>query len=114
MVRTFLGMLVALLFASLSLTFAIGQEPPPPKPPAEDVQPSMYSGTVVEMTTDKVTVSRTILSNPEKRTFQLNADTKVEGKLKAKSRVTVRFTATDDGYLAVSILVRDRADGKKK
>lgn len=84
----------------------------PQKPPVDGTQPAMYSGTVVDMSEDKITVSRTVLSNPEKRTFMMNADTKVEGKLKAKCRVTVRYRAQEDGYMAVTILVRDNA--KKK
>jgi hypothetical protein len=74
-------------------------------------QASFFSGVVAEITAEKVTVSRVILGkDPEKRTFTINTDTKIEGKLKNKSRVTVRFA----GEAAVSIVVRDKADKKKQ
>ena len=74
-------------------------------------QAAFFSGVVAEMTAEKVTVSRVILGkDPEKRTFVINGETKIEGKLKNKSRVTVRFA----GETAVSIVVRDKADKKKQ
>lgn len=118
MVRTvgkLMPILIGLLFmAAVVAPSAIAQEntTPPHKPPVDGSQPAMYSGTVVEMSEGKITVSRTVLSNPEKRTFMMNPDTKVEGKLKPKCRVTVRYRTQEDGYLAVTILVRDNT--KKK
>ena len=73
-----------------------------------------FSGTVAELAQDKVVVSRAILGTaPEKRTFVINSDTKVDGKLRAKIRVTVRYSPTDEGNVALAILVRDKTDKKK-
>lgn len=85
----------------------------------QDTQPSrveaFYSGTIAELASDKVVVSRTVLGKPaEQRTFAITGETKVEGKMHAKSRVTVRYTATEQGDLALSILVRDRVEKKKQ
>lgn len=82
----------------------LGQENTAPRTDPD----SFFSGTVVELTHDNIVVSRAILGKPaEKRTFLMNGETKVEGKLKAKSRVTVRFGTSDQGEVALSILVRD-------
>ena len=56
----------------------------------------------------KVTVLRTILGkDPETRSFLIDSNTKIEGQIKVKGKVTVRFTAGSDGDTAVSIVVRD-------
>jgi hypothetical protein len=75
-----------------------------------------FSGNVVEVTGEQVVVSRTILGKPpEKRTFKILATTKVEGKMKQKSRVTVRYAAADEGAVALSIIVRaDKPDNNNK
>ena len=77
-------------------------------------QASFFSGIVIELTAESVTVSRTILGkDPEKRSFAIKPDTKIEGKMKHNSRVTVRFATGEGGDVAVSIVVRDK-DQKKK
>jgi hypothetical protein len=69
---------------------------------------------VAEIAQDKVVVSRAILGTPpEKRTFLINSDTKVDGKLRPKIRVTVRYLPSDDGNVALTILVRDKPEKKK-
>ena len=75
-----------------------------------------FSGNIVELGSDHVTVSKSVLGRPqEKRTFKITGSTKVEGKMKQKSRVTVRFVPDDDGDMAVHIVVRDdKGNGKKK
>ena len=76
---------------------------------------AFFSGTVVELASTKLTVSRAVLGKPaEKRSFVLNGDTKVEGKLAARTRVTVRYTASEQGDVALSILVRDKTDKDKR
>ena len=96
----------AMLCLALAHPAIAGQESPD--------QASFFSGVVTDLTAEKVTVSRTILGKePEKRTFAIHPDTKIEGKLKNKSRVTVRFAPAEDGEIAVSIVVRDKADKKK-
>ncbi len=102
------------LLASLVPPIASVQDDPSQKTDAE----SFFSGNVVEVAPDYVVVSRTILGKAsEQRTFKITEATKVEGKIKQKSRVTVRYEPADEGAVAVSILVRERTeknDGKKK
>jgi hypothetical protein len=78
--------------------------PAPKKPPANDI----FSGTVTELTSDSVTVLRTALARESvKRTFVLDSRTVVEGKLRAKARVSVRYMADDSGvFHALHIIVR--------
>jgi hypothetical protein len=56
-------------------------------------------------------VSRAVLGKTEKREFKLTADTKVEGKLRTKVRVTVRYESGESGDTATLIVVR-QADSK--
>ena len=83
---------------------AQGPSPVPKKPPANDI----FSGTVTELTADSVTVLRTALVREAvKRTFVLDSQTVVEGKLRAKARVSVRYMADDAGqFHALHIIVR--------
>ncbi len=83
-----------------------GQEPAPPAKtaPANDI----FSGTVTDLASDSVTVLRSAPARDAvKRKFILEAQTVVEGKLKAKARVTVRYSVDEDGqYHALHIIVR--------
>lgn len=55
----------------------------------------------------RITVSRSILGKPaEKRTFWIKTDTRVEGNLRLKTRVTVGYVAADEGNVARLIVVR--------
>jgi hypothetical protein len=66
-----------------------------------------FSGPIVELTATQITVSRSILGKPaEKRTFALKTDTRIEGKLKVRVKVTVGYVATDDGDVARLVVVR--------
>jgi hypothetical protein len=78
--------------------------PSPKKPPANDI----FSGTVTELTADSVTVLRTALVREAvKRTFVLDSQTVVEGNLRVKARVSVRYMADDAGqFHALHIIVR--------
>jgi hypothetical protein len=73
---------------------------------------TLFSGTVIECTKERLTVSRKVLGKTQKRTFRLTPDTKYEGDFKVKVWVTVRYVVTDDGETAESIIVR--AQQKKK
>lgn len=67
----------------------------------------MYSGTVVDLDKEKITVSRAVTGKPaEKRSFLMKTETKVEGKLKTRARVTVGFVASEEGDVAMRIIVR--------
>lgn len=87
------------------------QETSPPKPDDQKTEPQYedtFSGPIVDLSADKITVSRSILGKPaETRTFWIKPDTKVEGgKLRVKSKVTVGFVTSDEGDIARLIVVR--------
>jgi hypothetical protein len=77
-----------------------------PSPAAAKKADAFFAGTVVEWSAEKITVTRTVLGKPENRSFVMTADTKVEGRLRARVRVTVRYTSDDDGDTATMIIVR--------
>ena len=66
-----------------------------------------FSGPIVEITASEITVSRSILGKPpEKRKFLLKPETRIEGKLKVRAKVTVGYVTTDDGDVARLVVVR--------
>jgi hypothetical protein len=74
---------------------------------AEQSSGEFFSGTITVLTDDKITVNRTALGkSSETRTFVITKSTKVEGKLRVKMRVTVRFTKDEDVDKALHIIVR--------
>jgi len=74
-----------------------------------------FSGPIVEFTATKIIVSRSILGKPaEKRTFWIKSDTRIEGKLKVRAKVTVGFVASDEGDVARLIVVRTTQRSDKK
>ena len=74
---------------------------------------TFFAGTVMELTSETVVVGRTVRGKAESRTFQLTPQTKTEGKLAAKVRVTVRYITDDDGDTATLIVVRGAAKQAK-
>jgi hypothetical protein len=75
---------------------------------------TFFAGTVLEFTPEKITVLKDALGTKEKRSFRVTPDTKCEGKLKAKVRVTVRYVSTDDGETAELIIVRSQQKKTQK
>jgi hypothetical protein len=76
--------------------------------PAEQVKSEFFSGVVTSLSDDQITVFKTVLGkNAETRTFMVTPETRVEGKLKLKARVTVRYARDEDGDRAVHIIVRN-------
>jgi hypothetical protein len=66
-----------------------------------------FSGLIVEVSAAKITVSRSILGKPaEKCTFWIKPDTRIEGKLRVRAKVTVGFVTTDEGDVARLVVVR--------
>jgi hypothetical protein len=66
-----------------------------------------FSGTVVASNPDSLSVSRTVLGrNVVLRSFLITAETVVEGELRERARVTVKYITRDDLYEARHILVR--------
>lgn len=92
-----------LLLSTLSSISARAQD----APPAERPRSEFFSGVVAELTDDKITVFKTVLGkNSETRVFAVTHETRVEGKLRLKARVTVRYTREEEGDRAVHIIVR--------
>jgi hypothetical protein len=84
-------------------------------PPQVKKPDAFYSGSVVESTETNLVVSKTVLGKIERRTFIRTTDTKIEGRLRAGSRVTVRYAAGDNGDTCILIVVRSGgAPAKKK
>ncbi|MEJ7607338.1 MAG: hypothetical protein WKF37_14000 [Bryobacteraceae bacterium] len=101
----------ALLGALLAyeLPSAPGQEPSP----SEDPQYEFISGVVSEFSSSKIVVNRALLGKPpEDREFLITAQTKIEGKMHNGVRVTVGFKPTDEGDVAMRIIVRPAAPKK--
>ena len=74
-----------------------------------------FSGSIVELTSNRITVSRSMLGKaPEQRSFAITSETRVEGKLRVKLKVTVGFVASDDGDTARLIVVRQKPPDAKK
>ena len=67
---------------------------------------TFFAGTVSVLTGETITVGRTVRGKAESRTFQLTPQTKTEGKLAVKVRVTVRYVTDDEGDTATLIVVR--------
>ncbi|MDQ2950448.1 MAG: hypothetical protein M3Y27_31665 [Acidobacteriota bacterium] len=94
---------------------ASSQEPTEPKPsePKHEDQKSepqyedTFSGPIVEVSSEKIVVSRSILGQPpERRTFLIKPETKIEGKLRVKGKVTVGFVTSEGVEIARLIVVR--------
>ena len=97
---------VVLLWAISLFAQESGQDSSPKK---ED---TFFAGTVASWDAQKIVVARSVAAKQEQRTFRITAETKVEGKLRAKVRVTVRYVAGDDGDVATLIVVRVPAKQK--
>ncbi|MDE3197221.1 MAG: hypothetical protein KGN84_12805 [Acidobacteriota bacterium] len=100
-------LLIALGLTVFTLLTAFAQAAAPPAEKGALVS-DKFSGTVTELSADAVTVVRTALGKSAvTRRFLLDGQTKVEGAMKLKSRVTVQYQTTDDGdYKALHIIVR--------
>jgi hypothetical protein len=83
------------------------ETPKDPAPKAEPRYDDTFSGPIVDLSSERITVSRSILGKPaEKRSFWIKSDTRIEGKLRLKIKVTVGFITTDEGDIARLIVVR--------
>ena len=75
---------------------------------SEEPQSEFFSGVVTELAADKITVLKTVLGkNSDTRTFLITKETQVEGKLRLKARVTVRYAHEEDSNRALRIIVRN-------
>lgn len=99
-----LTILLCLLFAGLDNARTQEQAPPP-----NDARQEFFSGEVVEVPEGRITVRRAVLGKEaETKSFLITPETKVEGKPRVKSRVTVSYRTTEEGLVAVRIIVRGR------
>lgn len=80
--------------------------------PAPKQEDTFFAGTVASLDSEKIVVSRSVAAKTEQRTFKITADTKVEGKLRAKVRVTVRYVSDESGATATLIVVRAQTKTK--
>ena len=75
--------------------------------PSEQSHSEFFSGVVTTLAEDKITVFKTVLGkSSETRTFLITPETRVEGKLRVKVRVTVRYAREEEGDRALHIIVR--------
>jgi hypothetical protein len=88
-------------------------QPAPPAAPAPSTPaPStpkhlLFGGTVTQLDTQRITVSRTLPGKtPEHRTFLINAKTRMTRAIKLRSLVTVRYRHLPEGDIALEILLR--------
>ena len=75
---------------------------------------AFFAGTVSQFSAETMVVGRTVRGKAESRTFTLTPQTKIEGKLAVKVRVTVRYITDDDGDTATLIVVRGSAPSAPK
>ena len=69
--------------------------------------PDNFSGTVISVSDNKITVNRRSWTRDTvTKTFIIEASTKIEGKIKPKVRVTVRFVVEENEARAIHIIVR--------
>jgi len=74
---------------------------------AEQPHSEFFSGIVTELSAERITVVRTVLGkNSDMRAFSITPETRVEGKLHLKVKVTVRYVKDEAGDRALHIIVR--------
>jgi hypothetical protein len=96
---------LALLVACVS--FLAAAQEPQEKEEKEEPSYEFFSGTVVESQSGRLTVLRTIAGKPpERKTFKTTPQTTVEGRLRSKARVTVGYITTEEGDVALRVVVR--------
>ena len=81
--------------------------------PKADRQSKNFAGNITELSLEKITVVRSILGgSAQTRTFLITKETRIEGKLRMKSKVTVGFVSAVDGDVARLIVVRASSKNK--
>jgi len=114
-VPRFLGFAVLPLWLAVAPISVIARpQDPQEKKVEEPKKDTFFTGTVIESTPEKITVSRKNLGKTEKRSFRVTPDTKFQGELKMKVQVTIRYIATEDGETAELIIVRSQQKKTKQ
>ena len=68
-----------------------------------------FSGTVTESTDDAIAVTRSVLGKrPVVKRFAITPETQIEGEVRLRARVTVRYVTGEQGDRAVHIIVREK------
>jgi len=66
-----------------------------------------FAGVVTALTATSVTVMRSVLGKSTTRAFAITRDTIIQGgKPRVRSKVTIKWIASDDGDRAVKIILR--------
>lgn len=101
---------ICVVAVALGMALAQTSATPAPGATGKKTAPSadIFSGTVTKLTDEAVTVVRKVAGHEAvTREFLRDSTTKVEGKLREKVRVTVRYKAGEDGgFVAAYIIVR--------
>jgi hypothetical protein len=87
---------------------------PPPEPPAGAQstpaplpKAQFFGGTVVQLDSQHITVSRTAAGRaPERRTFVITSKTRMSRSVRVRTRVTVRYRHLPEGDIALEIQIR--------
>jgi hypothetical protein len=97
------AVLVALGFSALACAGPAGSQ----KPAAVSAE-EIFSGTVTQFTDRSLTVVHKVPGQPPvTREFVRDGKTTIEGNLRSRARVTVRYRALDNGgFVAVHVIVR--------
>ncbi len=96
-------LITGVVFVCLLAAVAVAGKPDANSRPADQ----FFSGIVAAKSANSLTVTRSILGkDPVTRTFVLAPETKIDGRLRVKVRVTVRFVTAEEGDRAVHIVVR--------
>ena len=99
-----LARLAVVLLLALPAVSGPRQDSPPQDAAAKA---NIFSGMVTALSPSSVTVNRKGLGpDSVSRLFTIDSNTRVEGKLRVRAKVTVLFATTEDGMLAVRIIVR--------
>lgn len=80
--------------------------------PEEKKADAFFSGTVIESAPDRISVARRISGKQERRVFRVTPETKIDGKLQPKVRVTVQYTIEEDGSNTATRIVVHNASKK--
>lgn len=87
-----------------------GQDHPQPAKKSD----LFFAGTVVDSASGKITVSRVVLGKTQRRAFRITPDTKIDGKLRARVRVTVQYITDEDGIDVATLVIVRTAQPRQK
>ena len=96
-------LLLAILFSAFTLAQDGSAAPHSP------VRQQFFAGMVTDLDSSRITVSRSVPGRqPEHHTFLIKPETKLGKNLRTKVRVTVRYVNSEEGDVALEILVRSQ------